>query len=63
MTSIPINRSISRERAWYSGRWFEDGGTFLVKGDDAVYERRDKLPGDLPNPSDVLAEMEGCVDA
>jgi hypothetical protein len=39
------------------------GGTFIVKGDDVVYEWRDKLPGDLPIPSDILAEMERFVEA
>jgi len=33
------------------------GGTFIVQGSDVVYEWRDKLPGDLPNPEDVMAEL------
>mmetsp|Transcript_18851 Transcript_18851/g.21598 ORF Transcript_18851/g.21598 Transcript_18851/m.21598 type:complete len:155 (-) Transcript_18851:232-696(-) len=33
------------------------GGTFIVNGSDIIYEWRDKLPGDLPNPEDVLEKL------
>lgn len=34
------------------------GATFVVEGDDIVYEYKDKIPGDHPNPVDVLAELK-----
>jgi hypothetical protein len=30
------------------------GGTFVVQTDDIVYQWKDKIPGDHPNPVDVL---------
>lgn len=33
------------------------GGTYIVRDSDILYEWRDKLPGDLPDPKDVLAQL------
>ena len=30
------------------------GGTFVVEGQDIIYQWNDKIPGDHPNPEDVL---------
>ena len=34
------------------------GGTFVVKGDDVVYQWNDKIPGDYPEPEDVVHFIE-----
>lgn len=34
------------------------GGTFVLADNAIVYEWRDKLPGDLPEPPSVLTELE-----
>jgi len=34
------------------------GGTFVVQGDDIVYQWNDKIPGDHPEPEDVLRFIE-----
>ena len=31
------------------------GGTFVVQGDNIVYQWSDRIPGDHPEPEDVLA--------
>lgn len=33
------------------------GATFVFDGDEIIYEYRDKVPGDHPQPSDVLASI------
>jgi hypothetical protein len=62
VTSIPIIGPFQEGEYGIPEGGLKLGGTFIVKGDDIVYEWRDKLPGDLPNPSDVLAEMEMFVE-
>jgi len=39
------------------------GGTYVIAGNEIVYEWRDKLPGDLPDPRDVLSAMEEQIAA
>ena len=34
------------------------GGTFVVQGDDVVYQWNDKIPGDYPEPEDVVRFIE-----
>ena len=34
------------------------GGTFVIQGDDVVYQWNDKIPGDHPEPEDVLRFVE-----
>jgi hypothetical protein len=34
------------------------GGTFVIQGDDVVYQWNDKIPGDHPEPEDVLRFIE-----
>ena len=33
------------------------GATYVVDGDRIIYDYRDKVPGDHPNPMDVLAAL------
>jgi hypothetical protein len=35
------------------------GGTFVVDGDEVVYEWRDRVPGDHPDLEQVVAIVEG----
>jgi hypothetical protein len=37
------------------------GGTFVVKGDDVVYQWSDTVPGDTPDLTEVLKIMQGTV--
>jgi hypothetical protein len=32
----------------------KNGGTFVIKGSDVIYQWFDTIPGDYPNPEDVL---------
>ena len=34
------------------------GGTFVVKGDDVVYQWNDKVPGDHPDLNDVMKVVQ-----
>lgn len=36
------------------------GGTFVVKGDDVIYQWSDKVPGDHPNLDDVMQVVENA---
>lgn len=33
----------------------KNGGTFVIQGDDVIYQWFDTIPGNYPNPSDVVA--------
>lgn len=33
----------------------KNGGTFVIQGDEVIFQWFDKVPGDYPNPEDVLA--------
>lgn len=39
------------------------GGTFVVKGDDIVYQWYDKVPGDQPDLEDVMKNIENACQS
>mmetsp|Transcript_18443 Transcript_18443/g.27864 ORF Transcript_18443/g.27864 Transcript_18443/m.27864 type:complete len:119 (+) Transcript_18443:653-1009(+) len=61
LTSIPTIGPFEEGKYGVPEGGLKLGGTYIVQGSDIVYEWRDKLPGDLPDPKDVVAKLREIV--
>jgi len=60
-TSIPTIAPFEEGKYGVPEGGLKLGGTYIVRDSDVLYEWRDKLPGDLPDPKDVMTKLRQIV--